>query len=445
MGKGSRIKNSRKARLMQGDGLKKRIKTSQQKSKGRRSNIFPDNKHIDLWFPKDGPHIVDIIPYLAGKSDPATDEGSPTYTFEYQAHTRVGPANKTYICPTMYNKPCPICEHRQRLRDKDDERYKRYFPKTRNLYNIVCHDDKQESRRGVQVWDVPWFYFEKHLMAISRKPSRDGSEDVTINFAHPENGKSITFSIEPPKSKDDYASYVGHAFDDRNYNIDDKLLDQCITLDEIVVIASYEEIRDAFYGEDAKEHPDNQRDNDGEGDNTVDYASLLEELEDIDEIDELEDFVDDNSLEDSDFDEDGDFNTEKSKVKKYLKKQSKNQSSRESDKEEPIISTDELHGFSWVKLKKFIKNENIDIDLEDYTKDDIEEVKDKVWGLIGGDNTDSGKKQTSKYSEEDIEEMSWVKLKKLVKKEDLNIDIEDYDRDDIEDLKEDIVAELGID
>lgn len=373
-------KESRKARLFKGDGLKKRIKTGQQKSKGRRSNIFPDDKNLPIWKPKDGSHIIDIIPYLAGKRDPATEEGSPTYTFEYQVHPNVGPANKQYICPAMYDKKCPICEYRQKLRDKDDERYKDYFPKTRNLYNVISYDDKKEAKKGVQIWDVSWHYFEKQLMAISRKPSRAGKEDKIVNFLHPEDGKSITFTIEPAKSKNDFPSFVGHSFDDRDYEIDDEILDAAHVLDEVVVVASYDDIKDAFYGEDG----DGEDGGSGGGDEAEEIQELIDELEDIDEMDELEEFVDDNDLDDADFDEDGRFKKEKKKVMAFLQeKLEEAEDDGDGDSKEPEYDRDDIDDMSWVKLKKLIKAEGLDVDIDDYDKDDIDDLRDEICDELG--------------------------------------------------------------
>ncbi|MGD9156850.1 MAG: hypothetical protein PVG39_00450 [Desulfobacteraceae bacterium] len=377
-------KESRKARLFKGNGLQKRIKTGQQKSKGRRSNIFPEDKSLPIWKPKDGTHIIDIIPYLAGKRDPATEEGSPTYTFEYQVHTNVGPANKQYICPAMFDKKCPICEYRQKLRDKDDDRYKDYFPKTRNLYNVISYDDKKEAKKGVQIWDVSWYYFEKQLMAISRKPSRDGKEEKTVNFVHPEDGKSITFTIEPAKSKNDFPSFVGHSFDDREYEIDDDILDAAFVLDEIVVIATYDEIKDASCLEDGDVGEPKGGTEDGVANAVEEIQELIDELEDIDKMDELEEFVDDNDLDDADFDEKGRFKKEKKKVIAYLKERLEEaEENSGGDDNEPDYDRDDIDDMSWVKLKKLIKEEGLDVDIDDYDKDSIDDLRDEICDELG--------------------------------------------------------------
>src|SRR3989304_19890 len=150
MSKKDREKN-RSKRKTQAEQLKKRMKKSHEKSEGFRSDIFLPNKKIPTWNPKDGQHTIDLIPYIAGKKDPSTEPGNATYTFEYMVHKNVGMDNKWFVCPSMFGKKCPICEYRQKLRDKDNDDYKKYWPKTRNIYNIVCHDSPKEKKKGVQI------------------------------------------------------------------------------------------------------------------------------------------------------------------------------------------------------------------------------------------------------------------------------------------------------
>lgn len=376
-------RNSKK-RLFQGDDLQKRIKKNQQKSQGRVSSYFKENAKLKFWRPKNTSHIIDIIPYLAGKRDPNIEEGRPAYTFEFLVHNRVGNNDKSFICPSMFDKKCPICEYRNMLREKGDEAYKNYFPQTRNLYNVIVHDDKAEKRKGVQIFDVAYFYFEKHLMSISKKPSRDGKEEKTVNFVHPENGKSVCFEIQAAKSKDDYPSYVGHSFDDRNYEIDEDILDEAFILDELVTLESYDTIKKAFF-----EFKEKNDDDSNDNNNAIDFDELFDELNDAEDNDDLEDIADKVGYDD--LDEDGKFRKEKKKLKEFIEK------------------------------------------LKDKNEEDESEPDD--------DND-------PEYDKDDIEEMSYKELKKLVKKEDLDVDVSDFDKDDeddLDDFREAVIDELGLD
>jgi len=306
--KNSRTK-SREKRRIQSERLQARVQAGQERSQGKSKNILKENPDVSMWRPKDGSHIVDVVPYLAGKSDPFVKKGDPTYTFEYWAHTRVGPNEGMYLCPAeMYNKPCPICEERQRLREKgvSDDIWKKLFPKRRNLYNVICYD-KGEEKKGVQIWDVSYHYFEKLVLAISKKPSRRGGKEKLINFADPVDGRSISFSVEPAKSKNDYPKYVGHSFDERDYEVDDEILDAAFTLDDEVIKADYDEISEAYWGGKDKEeegkkrsHKDDKDDDEKEevsgNENEDELEDLLDEVEDLEDMDELKEFIEENDL-----------------------------------------------------------------------------------------------------------------------------------------------------
>lgn len=310
------LSRGRQDRKILGKKLQDRVKLGQERSQGKRNSILEGNAGVPNWYPKDGTHIIDVIPYNAGKADPLVKKGDPTYGLECWVHTRLGLNNElVFLCPTeMYDEPCPICEHRQKLRDKnvDKEIWKKLFPKRRNLYNVICYD-KGEEKKGVQIWDISYHYFEKFVIAISKKPSRHGKADKLINFACPEEGKSISFTIEPAKGKEDYPTYMGHSFDDRDYEIDEEILEAAITLDEAVHHPTYEEISDVYWSKskkdkskkssnksnkknktrDADNDDDDDDDNDGD-DNKLD--ELLDELEDLDDMDELKEFIEDNDI-----------------------------------------------------------------------------------------------------------------------------------------------------
>lgn len=285
--------------------LQNRVKKGYDKKDGGGKSWLKSDK-VKMWKPNNGEHIIDIIPYEAGKLDRDVGEGDPTYTLEVHVHRGVGAGEEWFVCPQeMANKPCPICEHRKKLRDQgaDKEQWKQLFPKKRNLYNIVCYDSREERKKGVQVWDVPYFYFEKSLLAIAKKPQRAGSKgiDPFVPFSDPDDGKSIAFTIEKAKSQDDYPSYVGHAFEDRDYAIEDEILDQAVCLDELVIIEDYDTIDKAYWGESGGKEKAGRRGGKkkkakAEAD-VEDLRNMLDEVQDLDDWDDLESYVEDNNIE----------------------------------------------------------------------------------------------------------------------------------------------------
>ena len=121
--KSKSLDKSRARRRAQGDGLSKRMRLGKQRAKGLGKNIIKGGMDIPLWKPGDGAHIIDIIPYPAGKHDPDLKEGEDNYTFEYYVHNNVGPNDQWYLCPAQtYGEPCPVCEHRDKLREKGSKK-----------------------------------------------------------------------------------------------------------------------------------------------------------------------------------------------------------------------------------------------------------------------------------------------------------------------------------
>jgi hypothetical protein len=383
-----------KTRASKGDSLLKRIKKGQQRVTTARS-IIKSTDNLQLWRPRDGQHIIDIIPYDAGPNDGLNAEGEETYTFEAFVHRGVGPNEQMHICPAeTYNEDCPICEHRQTLRERgaDDKVWKALFPKRRNLYNIVCYDANEE-RKGVQVWEVPYFYGEKNILAIATEPQRGGGAD-TINFPHAEHGKSISFTIEPPQSKEDFASYIGFKFLDRDYTIDDDLLDEAKALDELVLLLTYDELSEIYYGSKSVEEKTEEdlstrkrgkagrsrrgkREAEQEQKEEVNIDDLMDELEDCEDLDDLEEFAENYSF--------AIKITNKSrirKVKRELEKMVMELDEEEGEEEGEEEATEEQYSYGDIvkmkrrQLKKLIEEEDLDVDIDD--AEDLDDLRQMI-------------------------------------------------------------------
>ena len=360
----ARKRRDRSRRSFQSKKLQERVKKGTERVE-KKWGIIQSGLNIPMWRPKDGSHIVDVIPYYAGKFDSLTKKGDPTYTLEFYVHTNVGIEETSFLCPAeMFGEPCPICEERQRIREagEKEEVWKKLFPRRRNLYNVISYDAGDEQK-GIMVWDVSYYYFEKMVMAISQKipRSRGGKikQKQIVNFADPENGKSISFTIEPPKSKKDFAKYVGHTFDERDYEINDDVLDSTYTLDEIIKQSTYEEIEAAYFGEKSSRKTQSKDNNEND--------DLLDELEGLEDIDELKDFIDENGIEikikRSDDEEDI-----KEKIIDFLENQ---------DSSENKFSFDDIQEMSKMKLKKVIKECDLSTDLLDEAEN-TQELRDLI-------------------------------------------------------------------
>lgn len=242
-----KLKESRKAALLA------RMRQGQSVSSGTRSYFKDGLEGVNFWTPKEGDHILDIIPYTAGPNDPQVKEGDPTYVLEIYIHPDVGGIeNQTMICPEKtFKKPCPICEHRRILQKEgaDEDLVKSLQPKRypRSIYNIVCYDSEKDESKGVQIFDVSHYLFEMYLLKLAQGSARSGQRPTGfIPFADPEEGRSIRFTRQGTSTN---TRYIAHAFESRNYTIPKEILDSTHCLDQLIHIPTYDEIYGAYWGE----------------------------------------------------------------------------------------------------------------------------------------------------------------------------------------------------
>jgi len=241
------------------DILRKRMEVSykiEEQMERRGSGLFkPDLEGVKFWSCGEGEHLIDIIPYKAGKHDPQVPEGEETYKLEVYTHSHVGIDDRMVIClERTYGKRCPICEHRRALQkkgDADEDEIRRLFPNRwpRVIYNIVCYDSEEEVAKGVQVWHTSAFLMEKQLLELAKRPVRPGQTQKGIEplvvFPDPEEGKSIAFRREGSGER---TRFVGVRFVDRDYTISEDILKQAYTLDELIYVPSYDEVAEWFWG-----------------------------------------------------------------------------------------------------------------------------------------------------------------------------------------------------
>lgn len=207
-----------------------------------------------MFSPDAGQHLIDILPYFSGKYDPRVDEDEPNYLIDIYVHRYVGPNEDHFICMSRnknYNKPCPICEYRQKLVDQRrkgeeglDDEIKELYPRRRCIYAIW---DRDNESKGVQIWEVSHWFSEFNVLPLA-KPRKGGF----IAFTEPdkEEGRSIAFEIV---GKGQNQTFKGFNFEMREEEIPQEILDAVPTLDELLYFPEYEEVKKAFYaGKDDK-------------------------------------------------------------------------------------------------------------------------------------------------------------------------------------------------
>lgn len=244
-------------------GLSKRVEESSSRASGPNRSFFKSGLNVNFWKVGEGQHLIDIVPYLAGPNDPNVPQGEPTYGLELYVHPSVGPGERTFIClQTTYDRPCPICEHKKQLIESGapEEEWSPLKAKRRMVYNVLVYDTPQELQKGIQIWEVAWWFSERHFIKLAEVPMRDGTIKK-ISFADPWEGKSIAF--ERAGTGANNTQYLGHKFVDRAEPLPENILEKAHCLDELIHIPTYEEVYQAHWGKSVEE------DNEEEGPYTV--------------------------------------------------------------------------------------------------------------------------------------------------------------------------------
>ncbi len=206
------------------------------------------NDNIKTWRMKEGEHLIDIIPFIAGENHPKTPVDELAYNVGFWAHYNVGPNNDSYACPIKtWGKSakvrCPICEYisKMNLKETDEELYDKIKARRRTAYLVWVHDSDNDEDAGIQILDVAHFFLEEKLREIAKRPRGGGS----IVFSDYDEGKTIIFSRSGSGKG---TRVVGHRFDDRPEPIPDDILDESFSLDEAMDLKpDFKEMYDSFY------------------------------------------------------------------------------------------------------------------------------------------------------------------------------------------------------
>lgn len=196
---------------------------------------IPDG--VEMYRPKAGTNKIDILPFIR-------KDGDPAYLLEYYQHTGVGLNNNREIClAKTFGKPCPICAERQRMINDggswQDDNVKALSPKRRCLYNVI---DLLEPEKGVQLFEVSHFLFEKNMISDAR------DEDPDMVFADLEDGRTVAFKGRESEfnGKSSVNKFDSFTFLPRKpYKA--SILDSVIKLDAILTPKNADQLAAEFY------------------------------------------------------------------------------------------------------------------------------------------------------------------------------------------------------
>ena len=207
------------------------------------------DREISFFSPADGRNRINIIPYeIKTKNHPLVkrgefEVGDLDYVLDFFVHRSVGPTESNVVClKNTFGKPCPICEQSALFRKQGKEQEANELKASRRvIYNV--QDLKEPDK--IKVFETSHYLFEKELIDESRD-----EEGGFVDFADPTDGKEIKFRCqEVQKGAMKFKEYKSFSFEDRDEEIDDDLLEQAISFDEVLRVPTYEEVQKILFGE----------------------------------------------------------------------------------------------------------------------------------------------------------------------------------------------------
>lgn len=216
-------------------------------------------------------YVLDIIPFEVIENLPWKAKGNPPdigdwwFNVDIHTHNSIGPNNEKVICPKHSFKNgvakgdragCPICEdlavRQEELRDDPDRRkeiWKELKPTRRNLYNVIVRDGGEEEEKGIQVFDVAYFYFQQN---IEEAIDEDDDSGVTTYWDIDE-GKQIQFKVFD-QGKDQAPKFGAFKLKNRidpvtkkPYVISDEELDASVSPQKWIKLYSYDELFEMYH------------------------------------------------------------------------------------------------------------------------------------------------------------------------------------------------------
>ena len=200
---------------------------------------------VQIFKPKSGVMLIDILPYKVGSGNPWAEKGLLYYERTFWVHRGIGANSDSHLCLARnFKEACPVCEHRLRLMKKDnedsEELVKDLAPRERQLFNV--RNLKEPDKK--LVWDISHHLFGKTLDATLRSADEDDDWD---NFAHLDGGLTLKVSFaEESYSGRSFLSAETIYFKPRKTDYDESILDEVVCLDKVLVPLDYDELKKLF-------------------------------------------------------------------------------------------------------------------------------------------------------------------------------------------------------
>jgi hypothetical protein len=189
---------------------------------------------------KDKPNQVFFLPFFPGDNDPTQgklpeSEREWTHILDYWDHNLKGVGR--FVCLlNSYGKKCPVCEYIKANRLEKEE-WMALRPMRRGVYAVWDLADKEA---GPKIWYTPFNSIELK----AQKAAKDLETGEIVYYTDIDEGSNLYFTFED-KGNYNY-EYDNFQFKARKKPIPDEILESVPSLDEFLVIPSYDDVRLAF-------------------------------------------------------------------------------------------------------------------------------------------------------------------------------------------------------
>ncbi len=221
----------------------------------------------DFFSPETGEkYKLNILPFIAGSDlNPYIQKGKlkkgqASYLLDLYVHKGIGPNKDSVTCPKMnYGKPCPICEEVAKMKEQAElaegkeakaieKAFSQLKAKRKAFLNVQVFE--RGEPQAPQVWEAGHFRFMKELLEEANA-CKDGDEP--LQFSCPDEGKIVSFRCGNSDFSKFDVTYKSIQFLDREEEIEEEVLDQTVSFDELISILSAEEINRILWGTDVEE------------------------------------------------------------------------------------------------------------------------------------------------------------------------------------------------
>lgn len=234
---------------------------AERRSSGANYGHIKLPKDVRMFIPENECVVtLDILPYEITDSEhiDRKEQGDAWYKRPYKLHRSIGPNKDSYVCPTTFGNPCPICERMEELKENYDENKKEIGslkPQVKDLYAVKVKEyegsKSKFDKKIIHLFDFSDYNFQE--VFVSQLKKKEGFD----SFFDPENGKSLEITFdEDTFEKSKFAKATRVDFVERKKQYSEDIIDEVPKLDECLTVLSYDDLEAKFYGDVAEDKKD---------------------------------------------------------------------------------------------------------------------------------------------------------------------------------------------